>query len=133
MVAGTDRRPARAGSSGNAGGVRGVRSGGDAGGGPAGSYWLTRPRSEGGRLRARPRTMSVDDRRACGRPFQDAAALLLDPEEEPDAEPDEELPVPDDEEVDDADAEDESCLVAEPPSAPAFAAAVFDASRLSVR
>jgi hypothetical protein len=75
----------------------------------------------------------VDDRRACGRPFQDAAALLLDPEEEPDAEPDEELAVPDDEEVDDADAEDESCLVAEAPSAPSFPAAVFGASRLSVR
>jgi len=76
--------------------------------------------------------MSVDDRRACGRPFQDAAALLLDPEE-PDDEPDEGLEVPDDEEVDDSDAEDESCLVAEPRSAPSFVAAVFGASRLSVR
>src|SRR5829696_2442997 len=132
MVAGTDRRPARAGSSGNAGGVRGVRSGGDAGGGPAGLYWLTRPRSEGSRLRARPRTMSVDDRRACGRPFQDAAALLLDPEE-PDDEPDEGLEVPDDEEVDDSDAEDESGLVAEPRSARSVVAAVLGASRLSVR
>jgi hypothetical protein len=51
---------------------------------------------------------SVDDELACGRPFQDAAALLVDTEDEPDeadtfdADPDE--PDPDDSPEDDDDA-----------------------------
>jgi hypothetical protein len=50
----------------------------------------------------------VDDEPACGWPFQDAAALLVDPEDEPDdadtldADPDE--PDPDDASEDDDDA-----------------------------
>jgi hypothetical protein len=53
----------------------------------------------------RPYSRSVDDEPACGQPFQDAAALLVDPEDEPDdvgafdADPDE--PEPDDSPEDD--------------------------------
>ena len=49
----------------------------------------------------RSRSLTVDDEAACGRPFQDAAALLVDPEDEPDdaaafaADPDEPDPDPD--------------------------------------
>ena len=56
----------------------------------------------------RPQSRSVDDERACGRPFQDAAALLVDPEDVPDdaeafdADPDD--PDPDDSPEDDDDA-----------------------------
>jgi hypothetical protein len=56
----------------------------------------------------RPGLGSVDDESACGRPFQDAAALLVDPEDEPDdaeafdADPDD--PDPDDSPEDDDDA-----------------------------
>jgi hypothetical protein len=82
---------------------------------------------------------SVDDGLACGRPFQDAAALLVDPEDEPDdaeafaVDPDE--PDPDDSPEDDDDAAslffspapfDDEPSGAEPSGALAF-------SRLSVR
>jgi hypothetical protein len=56
----------------------------------------------------RPESRSVDDEPACGRPFQDAAALLVDPEDAPDeaeafdADPDD--PDPDDSPEEDDDA-----------------------------
>jgi hypothetical protein len=82
---------------------------------------------------------SVDNEPVCGRPFQDAAALLVDPEDEPDdagtfaADPDE--PDPDDAPEDDDDAAslffspepfDDDPFDDEPPEDFAF-------SRLSVR
>jgi hypothetical protein len=87
----------------------------------------------------------VDDGRACGRPFQDAATLLLDPEEpdEPDpAEPDDDDPddvldpeAPVDEPEPDESEEDEDAAFWSllPLSFPSLVAAAFGFSRLSVR
>ncbi len=96
-------------------------------------------------LAARLGEQSVDGRRACGQPFQEAAALLVDPEDEPDDPAPDELdpdadgvepePEPDDSEEDD---DDDSVFFCPPPS-PAFASfaslpvGTFAASRLSVR
>jgi hypothetical protein len=85
----------------------------------------------------RVRKQSVDDGSACGRPFQDAAALLVDLEDEPDAvegdDPDEPDDDPESDEEDD-DAEDDSDFLPDPLSL------LFDdpfeersAARLSVR
>ncbi|HEY6744620.1 MAG TPA: hypothetical protein VI357_02775 [Mycobacteriales bacterium] len=61
----------------------------------------------------------MDDGPACGRPFQDAAAVLVDPEDEPDvvevfdADPDDE-PEPDESEEDDDDADEEGSVFFSP-------------------
>lgn len=83
-----------------------------------------------------PYLRSVDDGSACGRPFQDAAALLVDPEDEPDdadpvlAEPDDDL----DESPEDDDAD--SLFFSPEPFGDPFGDEPLDAfafSRLSVR
>ena len=69
---------------------------------------FTHPTLERHERDGRPESRSVDDEPACGRPFQDAAALLVDPEDVPDdaeafdADPDD--PEPDDSPEDDDDA-----------------------------
>ncbi|HST66521.1 MAG TPA: hypothetical protein VLM05_15155 [Mycobacteriales bacterium] len=93
----------------------------------------------------------MDDGPACGRPFQDAAAVLVDPEDEPDGvddfDPDPESE--DDEEDDDVEDEDSLFFSPEPEPEPldpfeplsfepSFADAPFDdpdlaGSRLSLR
>jgi hypothetical protein len=97
---------------------------------------------------ATPHTRSVDDGPACGRPFQDAAAVLVDPEDEPDgvedfdADPDDD---PESEDEEDDDAEVDSVFFSLEPFEPfellSFEPESFDAdddpffagSRLSLR
>jgi hypothetical protein len=121
-------------------------TGGPAGGlaSSVGSVPFTHPTLGSGEPDARPRRQVVDDGRACGRPFQDAAALLLDPEEpdEPDpAEPDDDDPddvldpeEPVDEPDPDESEEDDDATFCSllPLSFPSLVAA-FGFSRLSVR
>jgi hypothetical protein len=55
----------------------------------------------------RSQTRSVDDGSPCGQPFQEAAALLVDPEDEPDGVEDFDAdPEPDESEEDDDDADE---------------------------
>jgi hypothetical protein len=82
---------------------------------------------------------SVDNGSSCGRPFQEAAALLVDPEGEPDdAEPlevdDEPEPEPEPlEDDDDDDAADSAFFSPEPFEEDEDEESAFAFSRLSVR
>jgi hypothetical protein len=81
----------------------------------------------------------VDNETACGRPFQDAAALLVDPEDEPDVpevDDDESEEDDDDEDVDDEEEDDSLFADPEPLSFALLSFAPEDAfalSRLSFR
>jgi hypothetical protein len=64
----------------------------------------------------------VDDGSACGQPFQDAAALLVDPEDEPDGvlagDSDELVDEPESDDEEDDDAGDDSDFLPDEPSLP---------------